>query len=94
MLVFEYYSMILLILFYYVYDLVLMYLVEGWKVEVFKGGFEWYFREKCEKFEKFEYVEGEEDMGDGVDEEVEEDCEGVDVSLLLLCFIEGCICIY
>ena len=86
--------MILLTSFYYVHDLVQNQLVEGWNAEVSKGGFVRHSRGKSEPSEKPEHVEGEEDTGDGVDEEAEEDSEGVDASSLLSCPVEGCIRAY
>ena len=86
--------MILLISFYYVHDLVPKHLAEGWKAEVSEGGFLRHSRGKREPFEKREHVEGEEDTGDGVDEEMDDDGEGADASSLLSCPVEGCIRTY
>ena len=83
--------MILLISFYYVHDLVPKHLAEGWKAEVSEGGFLRHSRGKHEPSEKREHVEGEEDTGDGVDEEMEDDGEGADASSLMSCPVEGCI---
>ena len=86
--------MILLISFYYVHDLVPKHLAEGWKAEVSEGGFLRHSRGKREPSEKREHVEGEDDTGDGVDEEMEDDGEGADASSLLSCPVEGCIRTY
>ena len=86
--------MILLISFYYVHDLVPKHLAEGWKAEVSEGGFLRHSRGKREPSEKREHVEGEEDMGDGVDKEMEDDGEGADASSLLSCPVKGCIRTY
>jgi len=61
---------------------------------VSKGGFVQCSRGKREPSEKPEHVEGEEDMGDGVDEEAGEDGKGVDPSSLLSCPVEGSIRTY
>ena len=81
--------MILLTSFYCVHDLVPKQLLEGWNAEVSKGRFVRHSRGRHEPSEKPEHFEGEEDMGDGVDEEAEEDGEGADASSLLSCPVEG-----
>ena len=83
-----------MILLTYLHDLVQNQLVEGWNAEVSKGGFVRHSRAKREPSEKPEHVKGEEDTGDGVDEEAEEDSEGVDASSLLSRPVEGCIRTY